>query len=359
MASIGSVLERLRASVRRDGVRATIRKSTGRIRRGLALAAGVGSPVGSSFEPAAAKTRDELARFIGLRSDAEYAAAQAVRREEVRGRLAGCAPENASPEEMDGYRSEAALRFWHTLAWVAEALAALRRTPPPLVLETGSNPYFLTILLKERFPQLRHMGLNYFGNPAEVGMVCEQGVVDPLGRLTRSRYLYADIERHSLQSLEPCDLCLFCEVLEHLPFDPGWALFNLVRQIRIGGRMILSTPNPARFENIARLVLRDGSTADPISGYGIHGRHNREYTVAELEDLLAGTGLSVRQARTVDVTPTEWSRFAEELGYGEYILIEAVVDRRVRIYRPRWLYRSFPSERLRLDTSLATQSSPG
>src|SRR5262249_48285084 len=151
--------------------------------------------------------------------DPAYLAERTALRERTRASLSGCAPAGAPPEEMEGYRTEAALRFWQTLEWIGEALAGCAADAAPSLLETGSNPYLLTVLLKERFPHLRHMGLNYFGPGPEVGGVATQGVVDPLGRLTSSSYLYADIERHGLEVLGSFDVCLFCEVLEHLPFD--------------------------------------------------------------------------------------------------------------------------------------------
>jgi 2-polyprenyl-3-methyl-5-hydroxy-6-metoxy-1,4-benzoquinol methylase len=117
-------------------------------------------------------------------------------------------------------------------------------------------------------------------------------------------------------------VCLFCEVIEHLVQDPAWALFNLASRLRVGGHIILTTPNPARLENISRLIFHSGSPGDPISGYGIHGRHNREYTLDELTSLLTGTGFKVLRSRTIDVAPGPWSKAAEVSGYGQYILIQ-------------------------------------
>jgi len=40
--------------------------------------------------------------------------------------------------------------------------------------------------------------------------------------------------------------------------------------------LLLTTPNPARLENLEKMVRDRASFSDPVSGYGIHGRHNRE-----------------------------------------------------------------------------------
>jgi SAM-dependent methyltransferase len=280
---------------------------------------------------------EDLAAALGLAVDEEYCRARTILREPIAHRLAGCAPADAPASEMEGYVTEASLRFAVTLEWLASAVQALPTSLAARILEAGSNPYFMTILVADRLPRAEHLGINYFGDSEQVGTYVVQSV----------------IERDSLAAIGQFGICLFCEVLEHLPFDPAWALLNLARQLAVGGRLILSTPNPARFENIRRLVFHDGSKDDPISGYGLHGRHNREYTVAELRDLLSGTGFRVCRSTTLDASPTRFSRAAERLGHGEYILVEAELARTATLYRPPWLYRSFPRERLESPASLA------
>jgi hypothetical protein len=49
-------------------------------------------------------------------------------------------------------------------------------------------------------------------------------------------------------------------------------------------------------------MIRDrASFSDPVSGYGIHGRHNREYAANELIDMCSAAGLTVLTAKTLDV----------------------------------------------------------
>jgi SAM-dependent methyltransferase len=344
---IAEALGKALRSWRRNGLRATVRRSLEEIAHRLRREPD--SPPATSSAPATAPAESEqhaLWRILGIEVDPGYATIREALRQEAIGRLVGFAPVGAPPDEMFGYLNEAALRFGETIRWIAAVVEAELGGESFSILETGSNPYFLTALVKERFPGVRHMGLNYFGNPNEVGTFQTQEVVDPFSRLTESTYLYADIERHSLDAVGLFDVCLFCEVIEHLPFDPAWALFNLARQVRDGGHMILTTPNPARLENIQRLVFHGGSFSDQISGYGIHGRHNREYAMSELLDLLTGTGFTVVRSRSLDVVPTPWSRSAEERGFGQYLVVDARLEGRPRLYRPAWLYRSFSADRL-------------
>ena len=293
-------------------------------------------PVAEPVSPSVA-----LRMHLGLTSNLAYAEERNQVRADVIERLAGCGPKGGSPEEMEGYLQEAALRFRETMEWTESALARAPTGVVPSMLEVGSNPYFLTLLILERFRQLEHLGVNYFGDASEVGTFHNQGIVDQAGAVTRTSFLYADIERTWLDQVEPVDVCLFCEVIEHLPFDPGWAMFNLASRLKAGGTMILTTPNPARWDNVERLALHTGTKDDPISGYGLHGRHNREYTADELSDLMTGTGFSVLRQRTLDVFPNEWSESAEARGYGAYHVIEGVLESGPGLYRPSWLYRSF------------------
>ena len=48
-------------------------------------------------------------------------------------------------------------------------------------------------------------------------------------------------------------------------------------------------------------------------GYGLHGRHNREYTIEELVELAENTGLRVVKTRSLDAFPTDLSKSAKEM----------------------------------------------
>ena len=188
--------------------------------------------------------------------------------------------------------------------------------------------------------------MNYFEGGFPPQSMQKQSVTDPRGRLREIAFFHADVERHSLEALGIFDVCLFCEVIEHLPFDPAWALFNIVRTLRPGGLLLLTTPNPARLENLEKMIRHRATFSDPVSGYGIHGRHNREYAASELIELCSATGLTILEAKTIDVVPTLHSRDAEAKGYGAYHMILARLDETAHLVRPAWLYRSFTPERL-------------
>lgn len=299
-----------------------------------------------------ARIREGTARFLGVRPDEEYSRIRSAQREGIIAQLSGCSPADSSPADLAAYVGEAALRFYRTLDALQASLDQLDVRRPRL-LEIGSNPYFLTLLLADRFPHLEHLGVNYFG--AERPAMEEQAIIDDRRRLAKSRFLHADIERDDLEPGGAFDLALFCEVLEHLPFDPAWALYNVARRLKPGGHLILSTPNPARFENIVRLIATRETFSDPISKYGIHGRHNREYSAAELREMLERTGLRVVQVETIDVLPDAYSRDLEVKGYGAYHLIRSVLEGEATLYRPAWLYRGFSPDHLASSTSFVAR----
>jgi SAM-dependent methyltransferase len=96
------------------------------------------------------------------------------------------------------------------------------------------------------------------------------------------------------------DVALFCEILEHLPNDPIHTLCELHRVLRPGGTLVLTTPNATRRENLVRMVRGD-NVYEQLSGYGTYGRHNREYTVAELGTLLVSCGWDVERVFAADL----------------------------------------------------------
>jgi SAM-dependent methyltransferase len=100
---------------------------------------------------------------------------------------------------------------------------------------------------------------------------------------------------------EAFDAVLMTEVLEHLREYPARSLEEVQRILRPGGRLYLTTPNSAYLMN--RLRLLAGHTVhtalpDWIGGLP-HARHAREYTFAEIDELMRHAGLTVvsRQSR--------------------------------------------------------------
>jgi SAM-dependent methyltransferase len=259
-----------------------------------------------------------------------------LKRDTVLELLRGWAPEGAPAQEMEGYIRDSAGR----LCASARALAQLRHGAR--VLEIGANPYFLTVLMHIARPDLDWVCTNWHEGivgkgPHEAHATHGDGHAIPV------RWFQVNVERDPLPfSPESFDAVVYCEVLEHLVEDPARSLEHIYPVLKRSGELLLTTPNPARLINLWKL-FRQGTIYDGVSGYGIYGRHNREYSRRELIELLEGTGYRVTKCVTVETT-SDWSlrTLIARLGYGEHHLILATrTDSEPIRYRPAWLYRSF------------------
>ncbi|MFN8611169.1 MAG: class I SAM-dependent methyltransferase [Vulcanimicrobiota bacterium] len=85
------------------------------------------------------------------------------------------------------------------------------------------------------------------------------------------------------------DLIIFSEVIEHLQGNPRLALRHLLRVLRPGGRLLLTTPNLVRLLNRVKMALG----RPPVPEVGPPewwGGHMREYTYGEIYQMLAQEG---------------------------------------------------------------------
>lgn len=255
--------------------------------------------------------------------------------------------DGGSMGELEGYARQDCDRFLYTLAQLPPGRAK--------VLEVGSNPYFTTALIRKFRPDLEVTSLNYFGGPIEWRkQTVEHAVYEGSGQESFTvDYLNINIETDALPFEDDAfDIVLYCEVVEHMTNDPVVSLAHLKAVLRPGGLMIVTTPNVARLENVARLIS-GANIYDPYSGYGPYGRHNREYNRHELHKLLNYCGFSVDVSFTADVHPNhsahyvDLDRLSDLIGFraddlGQYLFIRCTNDGEAPTQLPGWLYRSYP-----------------
>ena len=241
---------------------------------------------------------------------------------------------------------EGAGYLWHALERFRITLSITPDLPPGArVLELGANPYFFTRMLMRR--GLDVTCANWFGLGADIETKGSDVVTSPsTGERLVIDYDHFDIELDRFPYEDGTfEVVFFCEILEHLPLDPVHALAEIHRVLRKpGGLLVLSTPNPVRIENLAKM-LRGDNVYEPISGYGIHGRHNREYTVGELQVLLSELGFEPTRVFTADVSPEQsqpppWFPGLGLSDRGEYVFATARAYGRDRWRYPAWLYQS-------------------
>ncbi len=158
------------------------------------------------------------------------------------------------------------------------------------LLDVGSFPGHLSALARARGWEVA--GLNTGIEPAGAwaGFLerCRERKIDILS---------CDVEREPFPAeTASFDAVLFCELFEHLYWNPFHTLKEIFRVLKPGGLLILTTPNVRRAETLFRYLHGWGSQP-PVSRPFLalfpsllYHRHNREYTAKELDYYLARQG---------------------------------------------------------------------
>jgi SAM-dependent methyltransferase len=256
--------------------------------------------------------------------------------------------DDAPPETLAGYVDEAFWRFLHTWGCVRDARGA--------ALELGANPYFLTYLLQQ-FTALDLTLANFFGS--ERGTLVQEVRWRDRDGTERAEKMRGDLFNLEEDEFPYSDgsfsVVLFCEILEHLLMDPLRPLREIHRVLEPSGRLVLTTPNVARLDNVLALVA-GANVYDPYSGHGPYGRHNREYTMDDVARLLRFAGFTVEQQFTADSRAPEppyeqrpgYAAVAPALAFrrddlGQYLFVVARPTHAPQAGRPDFLYRSYPA----------------
>ena len=273
---------------------------------------------------------------------------ESISEAELRRFVLSTRPVGAPEAEMTRYAAEDFERFVHTWALVRDLTGDC--------LELGANPYFTTMLLR-RFTPLRLTLANYFGPHVQAPTLEQPIAFDDAGTpstLALETHHF-NVEREPFPFADAAfDVVLFCEIIEHLQHDPLAALCEIHRVLRPSGVLIVTTPNVARLENVARMLAGE-NVYDPYSGYGAYGRHNREYTLGELQRLLEHAGFAVQSAFTSDVHDNHAGWFVplakcrtllSRADLGQYLFVRARKAQPPKTKKPAWLYRSYPENEL-------------
>lgn len=194
------------------------------------------------------------------------------------------------------YVDDALARFFNTIDLLAG-------TTTGRVLEIGANPYLFTVLLR-RLMDYELSLTNFFSHSVYDAKVSrgKQAVRSSLfGERYEFDYQTVNIELSTYPwKPETFDKILFCEVLEHVVVDP-LKIFGKLRQIlKPGGQLVLTTPNAVRLINVAHMLAGHNFFDRYHPENGIYGRHNREFTLAEVVLLLEQNGFRVTTAKTLD-----------------------------------------------------------
>ena len=260
--------------------------------------------------------------------------------------------EDAPKEGKNNYLRESFRRFLYTLSIIPKGKGKL--------LEIGANPYFMTLLLK-RFTECDIHCSNFIGY--ELPEESAQFLTNEKNERFEIKFHNFNIEDEAITYGEKTfDVILFCEVIEHLTKDPLRALLNIKKMLKPNGYLLLTTPNVSRLENVIKMIAGI-NIYDPYSGYGVYGRHNREYHRHELNILLRHAGFEIEVMFASDVhrtanynllkRPAIWLIKActgllknRKFDLGQYIFVRAKNVREAGTKKHKWLYRSYAPEEL-------------
>lgn len=239
-------------------------------------------------------------------------------------------------QERIFYVNEALRRFLLTVEMTPKT-----QEPGDKLLELGASPYFLTLLLSSQRSYEIELA-NYFGDshPSEATQK-----VKSTSRNVEFEFHYRNFNVERDLFPYPDDefqIVLCCEIIEHLTQDPTAMLAEIHRVLKPGGYLLLTTPNILNLRYLLALV-RGHNFLHPYSGYGVYGRHQREYTLAELTDLVSGCGFEVIVARQEDLHPAgSWRDLWKLLRphRRDHLFVLARRSQSRRYYYPSWLYSS-------------------
>jgi glycosyltransferase involved in cell wall biosynthesis/SAM-dependent methyltransferase len=162
----------------------------------------------------------------------------------------------------------------------------------------------------------------YFG---KLGQVDHKSIVSENGQTFECDVDHFDAERDVFPyAAASFDTVLCCELIEHLFNDPMHMMSEINRILKLGGHLLITTPNLGSLRAISAILLGYHPSFFPAyirprkEGEEAEARHNREYVPMEVQHLLTDSGFEVVRLET--------GEFLDE-PHPEYGWIENLLER--------------------------------
>ncbi len=180
-------------------------------------------------------------------------------------------------------------------------LNLIPRLPDPdqvRVLEIGGMPYFMTALIEKFFGYKVEVVNEPTWDRGEAGNV--EVLESDDGDRHEIHYKTLNIEYdHWPWEDGRFDIVLYCEVIEHLVYDPTWTLVEAHRVLKKDtGNLLISTPNALAYPYLLQMI-KGVNFYPPYSGYSHYARHHRLFSPEELVKLCVMVGYQVHTCYSV------------------------------------------------------------
>jgi SAM-dependent methyltransferase len=184
-------------------------------------------------------------------------------------------PQPRSPDEQVYLRTHQ-----RRYALLVDLVAGLA---PDRILVVG--PSFESALLRERLPEATVNTLGWLDHrfPLREG----------------EHHVELDLNDGEYPELEPHDVVVCCEVIEHLHVPATRVLGLLATSLAPDGRLVLQTPNATALPKRLRMLL-GRNPYEPIRDEPGNPGHFHEYTVPELRAAVEDAGLEVERLLTAN-----------------------------------------------------------
>lgn len=195
------------------------------------------------------------------------------------------------------YVDDALARFFHTIDIIA------RQKKEGKLLEIGSNPYLLTILVKKFFDykitMTNYFDISIYGSHVKKGSQIIKS--EEYNEEFEFEFFDLNIELSKLPfEVNEFDVILFCEVLEHIIVKPLDIFSKLKDILKKDGILLITTPNAVRLINFAHMIEGYNFFDRYHTNNGVYGRHNREFTITEIEKILIENKFKIIYSETLD-----------------------------------------------------------